>query len=92
MIDAQGNQTGCRRTTLSLGVRWAGHGPITRTIANFRMKTAGFSMSSHSVGTTRAATAAGTVAGLTLTARQLEFAELGIAKSVEMKRCIGNAC
>lgn len=91
-IDAQGNQTGCRRSTLSLGVRWTGHGPITRTVANFRMKTAGFSMSSHSVGTTRAATAAGTVAGLTLTARQLEFAELGIAKSVEVKRCIGNAC
>ena len=92
VIDAQGNQTGCRRITLSLDVRWTGHGPVTRTVANFRMKTAGFSMSSHSVGTTRAATATGTVAGQAFTARQLEVAELGIAKSVDITRCIGNAC
>jgi hypothetical protein len=91
-IDAHGNQTGCKRITLRLNVRWTGHGPITRTVANFRMKTAGFSMSSHSVGTTRAATATGTVAGQTLTGRQLEVAELSIAKSVEITRCIGTAC
>jgi hypothetical protein len=91
-IDAQGNQTGCKRSTLSLDVRWTGHGPITRTVANFRMKRAGFSMRSHSVGTTRAATATGTIAGQTLTARQLEVAELSIAKSIEITRCIGNAC
>ncbi len=56
------------------------------------MKRAGFSWSSHFVGTTRRATATGTVAGQALTARQLEVAELGIAKSVEITRCIGKAC
>ena len=91
-IDANGNRTGCKRTTLSLNVSWTGHGPITRSVFNFHMKTAGFSMSSHSTGTDRAATAAGTVAGRTLTAKQLEFADLGTAKSADIKRCIGNAC
>ena len=91
-IDANGNQTGCKRTTLSLNVTWTGHGPITRTVSNFHMKTAGFSMSSHSSGTDRAATATGTVAGRTLTAKQQQFADLGTAKSADIKRCIGNAC
>lgn len=91
-IDAHGNQTGCKRITLNLNVRWTGRGPITRTVANFRMKMAGFSMRSHSVGITRAATATGTIAGEKLTARQLEVAELGIAKSVDITRCIGDAC
>ncbi len=91
-VDANGNRTGCQRTTISLNVGWAGHGPITRSVYNFRMKTAGFSMSSHSSGTDRAATATGTVAGRTLTAKQQVFADLGTAKSADIKRCIGNAC
>jgi hypothetical protein len=91
-IDARGHQTGCRRVTVSLDVRWTGQGPVTRTVSNLRMTRAGFSMSSHFVGTARAATAAGTVAGQALTARQLEVAELGIDKSIEITRCIGNAC
>jgi hypothetical protein len=91
-IDANGRRTGCKRTTISLNVSWTGHGPITRSVFNFHMKTAGFSMSSHSSGTDRAATATGTVAGRTLTAKQLDFADLGIAKSADIKRCIGNAC
>lgn len=88
-FDANGNQTGCNRTTISLNVRWTGHGPITRSVSNFHMKTDGFSISSHSTGTSRAATATGTVAGLTLTAKQLAFADLGTTKSGDIKRCIG---
>ena len=88
-IDATGNQTGCTRTTIDVNVRWTGHGPITRTVSNFHMKTAGFSLSSHSTGTSRAAAATGTVAGLSLTRRQLAFADLGMTKSGEIKRCIG---
>ncbi len=88
-IDATGNQTGCKRTTIGVNVRWTGHGPITRTVSNFHMKTAGFSLSSHSTGTSRGAAATGTVAGLSLTSRQLAFADLGTTKSGEIKRCIG---
>jgi hypothetical protein len=91
-VDADGNPTSCRRITISVNVTWTGHGALTRSVSNARTKTAGFSLHSHFAGTTRAATATGTIAGHTLTAKQLEFADLGIIKSGEMTRCIGSAC
>lgn len=89
-VNANGESSHCRRTTLTLNVKWTGQGPITRSVSTFHMKTAGFSLSSHFNGTDRAATATGTVNGRTL--RRLEFAHLSIAKSADIKRCIGNAC
>lgn len=91
-FDAMGNETGCTDTTVDVSATWTGEGPITRSVSNFHMKTAGFSMNSHFNGTSRAATATGTFNGVPLSATELSFADLGTTHSGDIKRCIGNVC
>ena len=90
--DAMGNLFNCSATTIDLTVAWTGQGPITRSVFNDHFKTAGFSENDHFNGTDRAATAAGTVAGSTVSASQLQFADLGFTNSGTIARCIGTGC
>lgn len=92
VVTARGRQIHCRRTTINVKAAWTGHGPIGRSISNSHFKTAGFSINDHFNGTSRAATATGTVVGLRLRASALQFADLGTAHSGTVTRCIGTNC
>jgi hypothetical protein len=88
---ADGNQLGCTDTIIDVSASWTGQGPITREVSNFHTKGGPFSMNEHFNGTSRAATATGTVAGVTLTAAESVSGatRLGTADSGIIKRCIG---
>src|SRR5215470_15565705 len=88
-VDAFGNPISCSATTIDVTVAWTGQGPITRSVFNDHFRTAGFSETDHFNGTDRAATAAGTVAGSTVGASQLQFADLGFTNSGTTTVCIG---
>ena len=87
-----GNLFNCSATTINVTVAWTGQGPITRSVFNDHFKTAGFSENDHFNGTDRAATAAGTVAGSTLGASELQFADLGFTNSGTIAVCKGTGC
>jgi hypothetical protein len=91
-FDANFDQTGCRATTIGVTVTWTGQGPIGRGVSNEHFKFGGFRVNDHLNGTFRDATATGTVAGHTLRASQLQFADLATTKSGTTTVCIGNAC
>src|SRR5215472_5467032 len=91
-VDAFGNPISCRATTIDVTVAWTGQGPITRSVFNDHFRTAGFSETDHFNGTDRAATAAGTVAGSTVGASQLQFADLGFTNSGTTTVYIGTGC
>jgi len=91
-VDANGNEFNCNATTIDLTVNWVGQGPIARQVSNNHFKVTGFSENDHFNGTDRAATATGTFSGSTLSATDLQFADLGFANSGSILRCIGNGC
>jgi hypothetical protein len=91
-FDASLNLIGCSPTTMDVTATWTGQGPITRGVSSDRVKTGGFSETDHFNGTDRDATAAGTVAGLTLSGSDVAFADLGVAKAATILRCIGLSC
>ena len=91
-VDAMGNFTNCSSTTIDVTVVWTGQGPIGRAVVNQHFKSAGFSLTDHFNGTDRAATAAGTVAGSSVSASELQFADLGFTNSGTITRCIGLSC
>ena len=91
-LDADFNQTGCTATTINATVTWTGQGPISRSGFNDRFKSDGFRVTDHFNGTFRAATATGMVAGRTLSARDLQFADLGTTKFGSTTVCIGSSC
>ncbi len=91
-FDANFNQIGCSATTIDVTAAWTGQGPISRVVSNDHFKSDGFSVTDHFSGTGRAATATGTVAGLTLNASGLQFADLGTTKSGSTTVCIGSSC
>jgi hypothetical protein len=80
-FDANFNQTGCTATAIDVTATWTGEGPITRGVSNEHFKSDGFSVNDHFNGTFRDATATGRIAGLTLSASKLQFADLAITKS-----------
>ncbi len=88
---ADGEQLGCTDTTIDVSADWTGQGTISREVSNFHTKGGPFSLNDHFNGTSRAATASGTVAGVTLTAAESvsEATRLGTAHSGIIKRCIG---
>jgi hypothetical protein len=88
-IDADGNVVEpCESTTVDVSASWTGVGPTSRSVSNSHFSTEGFRINDHFSGTGRDAVAAGTVAGSTLTADELQFASLGKAKSGTTKFCI----
>jgi hypothetical protein len=91
-IDATGNPVSCTATTIAVNAAWTGQGPISRSVSNDHFKTNGFSENDHFNGTDRAATATGTVGGLTLSTSALQFADLGTANSGTITVCKGTGC
>jgi hypothetical protein len=91
-VDANGNPISCNATTIDVNATWTGQGPISRPVFNHHFKVNGFSLIDHFNGTDRAATATGTVGGLTLSASDLQFADLGTANSVTITICKGTGC
>ena len=91
-FDANFNLIGCTATTIDATAAWTGQGPITRGVSNDHFKSDGFSERDHFNGTDRNATATGTIAGLTLTASDLEFADLGTTNAGSTTICIGSSC
>jgi hypothetical protein len=91
-VDANGNVISCSPATIDVTVVWTGQGPISRAVVNQHVKSAGFSVTDHFNGTDRAATAAGTVAGSSVSASELQFADLGSTNSGTITRCIGLSC
>jgi hypothetical protein len=91
-IDATGNPVSCTATTIDANAAWTGQGPISRSVSNHHFKTNGFSENDHFNGTDRAATATGTVGGLTLSTSALQFADLGTANSGTITVCKGTGC
>ena len=91
-LDANFNLIGCSATTIDVTVTWTGQGPISRAVIDDHFKSDGFSETDHFNGTDRAATATGTVAGLTLSTSELQFANLGTANSGTITICIGTSC
>jgi hypothetical protein len=90
--DLDFNQIGCSDTTISVDASWTGFGPISHETAHDHFRSDGFSENDHFNGTSRNATATGTIGGLTLTADDLEFADMGSANSGSTVICIGNSC
>jgi len=91
-FDANFNLIGCSATTIDVNATWTGQGPISRAVFNEHFKSDGFSVTDHFNGTDRAATATGTVGGLTLGASELQFADLGTANAGTTVICIGTSC
>lgn len=90
--DANFNLIGCTATSIDVTAAWTGQGPITRGVSTDHFKSDGFSETDHSNGTHRAATATGTFNGNTLSASQLQFANLGTTRSGTTTICIGTSC
>lgn len=91
-FDADFNEIGCSPMRIDVNATWTGQGPIGRSVGNLHFKIDGFSVISHSNGTSRDATATGTAGGLTLAAADLQFADLRNKHDSETTICIGNDC
>ena len=86
------NAIGCRHTTLSGTVSWTGVGPIVSGSSHHRYRSPGY-FQEHSLHRTyRAATATGTVGGISLGTTEPDYASMGITKSGSVTICIGNDC
>jgi hypothetical protein len=82
----------CTETTVDLHVTWTGQGSIARYGSTDRFVSDGYVVTEHFVGTSRDATAAGTIGDVTWTASQLNYADIGQAASGETDVCIGSGC
>ena len=87
--DADFNPIGCVETTIDVDATWAGQGPIGRDTFAEHFKSDGFSFTDHFHGTSRDATASGTLGGLTLTSSDIEFADMG--KPISARRISASA-
>jgi hypothetical protein len=90
--DVDFNLIGCSDTTISVDASWTGVGPISHETSHDHFRSDGFSENDHFNGTSRNAIATGTIGGRTLTANDLEFADMGRANSGTTVICIGNSC
>jgi hypothetical protein len=88
-FDANFNLIGCSDTTIDADVAWSGQGPISRSVSVEHTHRGGLTIVDHFNGTVRDATATGTVAGVTLTADDLEFADLASTNTGRVQICIG---
>jgi hypothetical protein len=91
-FDANFGLISCSDTTIDATATWTGQGPISREVTNQRFKSGGFGETLHFNGTSRAATATGTIGGLTLTASDPQFTSLSTTKSGLIAICIGTSC
>jgi len=86
------NPISCGATTIDLNASWTGQGPITRGVTNSHFKSGGFSVNTHFNGADRNATAAGTIAGVSFGAADVEFADLGTTNSGVTTVCRSTSC
>lgn len=86
-LDAEFNQTECSSTSIDVSASWTGQGPLSRTVVNTNFKQGVVRIITHLNATGRQATASGLVGGLTLS--DLQFANLGTAKSGYTEICVG---
>jgi hypothetical protein len=91
-FDANFNLIGCSATTIDATATWTGQGTISCAVSNDHFKSDGLVFTEHSNGAGRAAMATGTVGGLTLTAGDVEIAELGTTDQGSVAVCIGTSC
>jgi hypothetical protein len=86
-------EIGCSPTTVDVSADWTGQGAIGRQVANSHFKRGAFAFRSHINGTNRNATATGTFTGTfgtdTLTASNVQFADLSNAREATTTICIG---
>ncbi len=59
---------------------------------NEHFKSGGCSINLHSGGQTRDVVATGTIGRRALTQADLQFADIGVFRSGQVKRCIGTGC
>jgi hypothetical protein len=91
-FDANWNQIGrCSQTTLDVHAAWTGEGLITRAVKNDHYRYHGFSITEHSNGTERNATATATINGVDLT-RDFLFASLTTNNYGNTVVCLHTAC
>lgn len=88
-VNADDTVSDCTSTTLDVNVAWTGEGPITRHVSNDHFHADGFTSNTHFRGTSRAATATGAVGGVTLSAADVLFAQLGTEGEGTIQLCIG---
>jgi hypothetical protein len=89
--DADFNET-CSRTRVDLDVTWKGRGDISRSGYNDRSNGDGYVYVDHFVGTSRKASATGTIAGVTFTKDDSTYARIGYARSGYTEICLGSGC
>lgn len=88
--DADFNLIGCTdTTTIDASATWTGQGPIARGTFHNQYQSDGFKFTDHFQGTSRDATATGTVGSLTLITGDLDFADLGHSNYGAVDICIG---
>jgi hypothetical protein len=87
--DANNNLIGCVDTTIDVNASWTGQGVLVRGEFHFHDRTGSITVTSHSYGVFRDATASGVVDGNTLTPGDLFFAYIGRLVSGETVICIG---
>lgn len=87
--DADFNLIGCVDSAIDVNATWTGQGPIGRGTFHDNFRQDGFHFTDHFQGTSRDATASGTIGGLTLGTGDLEFADMGRANFGEVDICVG---
>jgi hypothetical protein len=91
-FDSDFNLIACNDTTINVSVTWTGQGAVARETFNDHFRNDGFSSNFHFNGTSRNAVASGTVAGRSLTADELLFADIARVNNGAIDRCVGAAC
>jgi hypothetical protein len=89
--DANYNVIDISDTIIGFNVAWTGQGPTSRDVFNNHYKSDGFDVMAHYSATHRLAAATGTVAGVTLSAGDLQFADLASTGYGIVTLCIGNS-
>ncbi len=90
--DANGFVIDSSTTTIDINVSWTGQGPITRSVSNHHIQSAGSSETEHTNGTQRDATVTATFAGFTPSPANLQWASLENDKSGTITVCTGSSC
>lgn len=88
--DANFNQVSCSPATVRLDVTWTSEGPVTHSASTSHVRAGGFSVTDHLNGTSRDATATGSLDELSLGTSA--YAVLGKAVAGSTTLCIGNNC
>lgn len=90
--DADVNLIGCTDTTIDVNAAWTGQGTVLRGVVNQHTSDGVVRENIRFNGTSRFAPATGTVGGVTFTASDLIYAEMGTTNAGTVLICIGSNC